>query len=70
VVRLAVGRTTADLGRAALARHDWGACAFTGGLENRPGLLRCLSRRGSLLGPAPKDVAALRRPDARQVVLT
>lgn len=73
VVRLAVGRdveggrTTAGLGRAALTLgsgpHRWDACAFTGGLENRPGLLRLLSRRGALLGPEPGDVRALRRPE-------
>jgi hypothetical protein len=73
VVRLAVGRdvegdrTTAGLGRAALALgsgpHRWDACAFTGGLENRPGLLRLLSRRGTLLGPEPGAIHAVRRAE-------
>src|SRR5262249_35466628 len=64
VVRLRVGpeRTTAGLGRAALAL-PWDACAFTGGLENRPGLLRLLSRHGTVLGPDPRAVYAMRRPE-------
>jgi predicted ATP-grasp superfamily ATP-dependent carboligase len=66
VERLAVtgGRTTAGLGRAALAVEErWDACAFTGGLENRPGLLRLLARRGTLLGADPAAVHAVRTPE-------
>jgi predicted ATP-grasp superfamily ATP-dependent carboligase len=62
IERLAAARTTADLGRAALGLR-WGACAFTGGLENRPGLLRLLSRQGTLLGPDPRAVHAVRTPE-------
>ena len=49
------------LGRAALARR-WDAVACAGGIENRPGLLRLLSRRGRLLGPDPDAVRAVRDP--------
>jgi predicted ATP-grasp superfamily ATP-dependent carboligase len=62
VVRLVGGRSSASLGRAALAL-GFEAFAFTGGLENRPGLLRLLSRRGELLGPDPRAVQAVRRPE-------
>jgi predicted ATP-grasp superfamily ATP-dependent carboligase len=61
---LGLPRTTAGLGRAALrlaaAGTTWGGLAWTGGLENRPGLLRRLGRAAPLLGNAPAAVAAVR----------
>jgi hypothetical protein len=60
-------RTTAGLGRAALALaaagRRWDAFAYAGGLENRPGLLRRLARSARLLGTDPAAVAAVRDPD-------
>jgi predicted ATP-grasp superfamily ATP-dependent carboligase len=58
---LGLDRTIADLGRAALDL-DWKAVAPAGGLENRPGLLRLLARRGRLLGSAPEAIRAVRDP--------
>ena len=65
---LGLPRTTAALGRAAL-RSDWSALAYTGGLENRPGLLRLLARRtaqeghaAAILGNDGAAVAAVRDP--------
>jgi hypothetical protein len=58
---LAMPRTTASLGRAALAL-EWSDVAGAGGLENRPALLRLLARRGGLLGSPPLAVAAVREP--------
>ena len=60
-------RTTAGLGRAALALASggwrWDGLAFTGGLENRPGLLRLLARGAPILGNDPAAVASVRDPD-------
>jgi uncharacterized protein len=56
---LASPRSTAALGRAALSM-EWSAVACAGGLENRPGLLRLLARRGVLLGSPPRSIAAVR----------
>jgi hypothetical protein len=56
---LGLPRTTAGLGRGALAL-SWSAVAIAGGLENRPALLRLLARRGRLLGHAPGSIAAVR----------
>jgi len=65
---LGLPRTTASLGRAALAT-EWSALAYTGGLENRPGLLRLLARRkgadgqtATILGNGGKTLAAVRDP--------
>ncbi len=58
---LAMPRTTAALGRAALAL-EWSDVAVAGGLENRPALLRLLARRGGLLGSPPRAVAQVRDP--------
>lgn len=58
---LAMPRTTAALGRAALGL-DWSDVACAGGLENRPALLRLLARRGGLLGSPPRAVATVRDP--------
>jgi uncharacterized protein len=55
-------RTVAGLCRAALA-IEWESVAVAGGLENRPGLLRLLSRRGRLLGSAPDTIRGVRDPD-------
>ncbi|HZN03186.1 MAG TPA: hypothetical protein VFD06_06320, partial [Candidatus Polarisedimenticolia bacterium] len=59
-------RSTAGLGRAALALAAdgwrWEGLAFTGGLENRPGLLRLLARRAPILGSDPASIAAVRDP--------
>src|SRR5262245_22539752 len=46
---LGLPRTSSSLGRAAL-QERWSALAYTGGLENRPGLLRLLARRRSADG--------------------
>ncbi len=54
-------RTTAALGRAALLL-GWTAVAYGGALENRPGLLRLLARRGTLLGIGGVAVRAVRDP--------
>jgi len=54
-------RTIANLGRAALSL-GWNAVMPAGGLENRPGLLRLLARRGRLLGSAPGSIRAVRDP--------
>ena len=60
-------RSTAGLGRAALALAaggcGWRGLAYTGGLENRPGLLRLLARRAPILGNSPAAVASVRDPD-------
>jgi len=56
-----LGRTIANLGRAALTL-GWDAVMPAGGLENRPGLLRLLARRGRLLGSAPGSIRAVRDP--------
>jgi len=61
---LGLPRTTAGLGRALLrlaaAGATWDALAWAGGLENRPALLRRLSRVCPLLGNEPGAVAAVR----------
>src|SRR5215510_9823754 len=44
-------RSVTHLGRVTLGR-EWDAFLPAGGLENRPGLLRLLERRGRPLGPA------------------
>jgi len=54
-------RTLLALGRAALAL-DWQAMVYSGGLENRPALLRRLGRRGAILGNGPEVVEAVRDP--------
>ena len=58
---LAMPRSTASLGRAALAL-EWSEVAVAGGLENRPALLRLLARGGGLLGSPPRAIAAVRDP--------
>ncbi|HYV85982.1 MAG TPA: ATP-grasp domain-containing protein [Patescibacteria group bacterium] len=58
---LAMPRSTAALGRAALSM-EWSAAVCAGGLENRPGLLRLLARRGELLGSPARSIAAVRDP--------
>jgi len=58
---LGLPRSLSALGRAALELPD-GATVYAGGLENRPGLLRRLARRGPLLGNGATEVAALRDP--------
>jgi predicted ATP-grasp superfamily ATP-dependent carboligase len=58
---LGLPRTTASLGRAALAL-EWSHVACAGGLENRPALLRLFAGRGGLLGGPPRAVAAVRDP--------
>jgi uncharacterized protein len=65
---LGLPRTSSSLGRAAL-HERWSALAFTGGLENRPGLLRLLARRravggetGVLLGNGPQALRFVRDP--------
>ncbi len=55
-------RSVASLGRQAL-RIDWQAFLTAGGLENRPGLLRLLERRGRPLGSAATAVRAVRDPE-------
>jgi len=61
---LGLPRTTAGLGRALIRLGSegatWGGLAWTGGLENRPGLLRRLGRSATLLGNEPAAVAAVR----------
>jgi predicted ATP-grasp superfamily ATP-dependent carboligase len=54
-------RTIANLGRAALAL-GWETSVPAGGLENRPGLLRLLARRGHLLGSPPEAIRSVRDP--------
>ena len=60
-------RSTAGLGRAALALAaegvTWRGLAFTGGLENRPGLLRRLARLAPIAGNHPAAVSAVRDPE-------
>lgn len=64
---LGLPRTTTSLGRAALV-GEWSSLAYTGGLENRPGLLRLLERRQAADGPRTvlgndaKTLAAVRDP--------
>jgi len=58
---LGLDRTIANLGRAALSLA-WQATAPAGGLENRPGLLRLLARRGRLLGSDHRSIRAVRDP--------
>ena len=41
---------------------DWEALIYSGGLENRPGLLRRLERRGAVLGNGSDVVEAVRDP--------
>ena len=72
---LGLPRTTSSLGRAAL-KERWSALAYTGGLENRPGLLRLLARRraaggviGSLLGNEPQALRSVRDPHRLFAVL-
>ena len=55
-------RTTAALARAAL-RLGWQALAWSGGLENRPGLLRRLERHGRVLGNGSGVVGRVRDPE-------
>jgi predicted ATP-grasp superfamily ATP-dependent carboligase len=61
---LGLPRTTAGLGRALIrlgsAGTTWNGLAWTGGLENRPALLRRLARRAPLFGNPPSVVAAVR----------
>ena len=61
---LGLPRTTAGLGRALIrlgsAGTTWDGLAWTGGLENRPALLRRLARSAPLLGNEPGVVAAVR----------
>ena len=57
-----LGRTVASLGRQAL-RIEWQGFLAAGGLENRPGLLRLLERRGRPLGSAAAAVRAVRNPE-------
>ncbi|HEU4403279.1 MAG TPA: ATP-grasp domain-containing protein [Candidatus Polarisedimenticolia bacterium] len=54
-------RSIPGLVRAALDL-DWQALVYAGGLENRPGLLALLERRGALLGNDPTGVRRLRDP--------
>ena len=54
-------RTAAALARAALGL-DWEAVAFSGGIENRPGLLGTLGRHGRVLGNSPETVSRVRDP--------
>lgn len=54
-------RTIAALAGAAL-RLDWQALAYSGGLENRPGLLRRLERYGCILGNGSREVERVRDP--------
>jgi predicted ATP-grasp superfamily ATP-dependent carboligase len=54
-------RSVLALGRAAL-REEWDAVALSGGLENRPGLLRRLAERGEILGNGAEEIASLRDP--------
>lgn len=56
-------RTAAALARAALGL-DWEALAYSGGIENRPGLLEGLKRHGRILGNGPDVVARVRDPRA------
>jgi predicted ATP-grasp superfamily ATP-dependent carboligase len=65
---LGLPRTTASLGRAALA-SAWSSLAYAGGIENRPGLVRLLARRSDgaetlprVLGNDAKALAAVRDP--------
>jgi uncharacterized protein len=59
---LGLRRSVASLGHAALAL-DWSGVAYAGGFENRPGLIRLLERRGSVLGSRAISVHAVRDPD-------
>src|SRR6266446_4220952 len=59
---LGLPRSVASLGRAALA-FGWNAVVYAGGLENRPGLIRLLERRGEVLGNRATVVRAVRDPD-------
>ncbi len=59
---LGLPRNVAALGRAAL-ELDWQALVYAGGLENRPGLLRLLERRGRVLGNRAVEVQAARDPE-------
>jgi uncharacterized protein len=54
-------RRVVSLARAALDL-DWRGLAYSGGLENRPALLRRLGRRGPVLGNGSTIVAAVRDP--------
>jgi len=58
---LARPRTVAALARAAL-ELDWQALIFSGGLENRPGLLDRLERRGAVLGNGRREIEGVRDP--------
>jgi len=54
-------RTVTALARAALGL-DWQGFIYSGGLENRPGLLRRLERRGAVLGNGHVLVGPVRDP--------
>jgi predicted ATP-grasp superfamily ATP-dependent carboligase len=56
-------RTASALARAALGL-EWEGLAYSGGLENRPGLLKSLARRGRILGNRAEAVARVRDPRA------
>ncbi len=58
---LARARTVAALARAAL-ELDWQALIYSGGLENRPGLLGRLEDRGAVLGNGRRVVDGVRDP--------
>jgi uncharacterized protein len=58
---LGLQRSLPSLGRAAQG-FGWDACLYGGGLENRPGLLRLLARRGPIVGNGPEVVRAVRDP--------
>lgn len=55
-------RSTAALLRTALALPGWDALAYAGGIENRPGLLEALERRGAVLGNGARVLRAARDP--------
>jgi len=54
-------RSIVSLARAALDL-DWSGFVYSGGLENRPALLRRLERRGPIFGNGSAVVAAVRDP--------